>query len=426
MFKSASLCFAVALCVLSLCPCVFAALKQPQYAATADQVFRANRALSAHIRSITADPDFVPGTAPSFRLHQPGVPVRGTVVFFHGYSDVPSRFDFFAAYLFRNGYNVFQAALPGHTSDRMQSMPAARLRTAYGFDVARRILRADPVIGPALRDIDAGGPSPLDITPSLEAIISYADIAKRGRTVLKQNMSPRMYARFMKAMNAISRTDYYPGLERELRLYFDSDHDRYQFEPAQQLSLVSALPGPLSVVGFSAGGMAAVYAAGRTKTVDKLILLAPYLAQGIVSDINLRFLYAGAGALNLFNSSKVMLTSSASLAPVLAQRISRQDEITRNVRTHAKTLCLIAEDDIYVNAKEVLRRCNGVLRNKHTRTFLYPKEDGLGHFVLPVEQMRFVESLSQELLRFLATGNIKTARLRKEAGSVDLPSVTAS
>lgn len=305
-------------------------------------------------------------------------------------------------------------------------MPAARLRPAYGFHVARRILRADPIVGAALRDIDAGGPSPLDVTPSLEALLSYAGIAKRGRTVLKQNMPPRMYARFMSAMSAISRSDYYPGLERELRLYFDSDHDRYQFEPAQQLSLVSALPGPLNVVGFSAGGMASVYAAARTKIVDKLILLAPYLAQGPVSDINVRFLYPGAGALNLFNSTKAMLTSSGSLATVLAERVSRQDEITRNVRMHAKTLCLIAEDDIYVNSKVVMQRCNGVFRNKHTRTFLYPKEDGLGHFVLPIEQMRFVESLSQELLRFLVTGNIKISRLRNEAGSSDLPSVMTS
>ncbi|MBD2018760.1 alpha/beta hydrolase, partial [Leptolyngbya sp. FACHB-36] len=82
---------------------------------TVEQITQTKRAIDAYIRRIDSHPDRRVGAYPYYLFHEAGQAIRGTVMIFHGLSAKPHQMWRLADYLFRNGFNVYQPSIAGHT-----------------------------------------------------------------------------------------------------------------------------------------------------------------------------------------------------------------------------------------------------------------------------------------------------------------------
>ncbi|MBL1178587.1 hypothetical protein [Pantanalinema sp. GBBB05] len=67
---------------------------------TVDQVTQTQQAIAAYVQQVDAHPDRRVGAYPYALLHEPGQPIYGTVMMFHGFSAKPHQMWRLADYLF--------------------------------------------------------------------------------------------------------------------------------------------------------------------------------------------------------------------------------------------------------------------------------------------------------------------------------------
>jgi alpha-beta hydrolase superfamily lysophospholipase len=81
---------------------------------TLEQINRTKSAIDTHIASLNQHADRREGALPYYLFHEPGKPIRGTVMLFHGFSAKPHQMSRLAEYLFQNGFNIYQPSIAGH------------------------------------------------------------------------------------------------------------------------------------------------------------------------------------------------------------------------------------------------------------------------------------------------------------------------
>jgi dienelactone hydrolase len=206
-------------------------------------------------------------------FHGPQKKVHGTVIVFHGGFGVPADTNLTSEYLYRNGFNVYAPALAGHAYLPHRN-PATVLRAEVGGAAARKILMEDPIIGDVINRINNG---------SLMAPVHAPDgfdvneIKERALKLIRTGLPQPLFKQLVHAMSLLVDDEYHVGIEKEVHRYFETDHHRYDSDPFERLADIAALPGPVYAIGWSMGGVEAMYLAARAKYIDRIVLFAPFL-----------------------------------------------------------------------------------------------------------------------------------------------------
>lgn len=227
---------------------------------TDDQLQTTRQRIDAHVQTIAARPDRRDGAFPYYLFHEADTPVKGTVLMFHGFSAKPHQMSRLADYLFRNGFNVYQATLAGHAYvNPDQNWPQVDLKPEILIPLREKV-NADPVLKHFLANLAAAGDGGAT-TPS--------PVQMMGLMARLSKLEPRL----LDIIAAIERDDD-PDFDR----YFVSSHLTYLSDAQARLDELAALPGPVYTVGLSVGGAVALaLAAQNPQRVAKVVAFAPLL-----------------------------------------------------------------------------------------------------------------------------------------------------
>jgi alpha-beta hydrolase superfamily lysophospholipase len=230
-------------------------------APTPDQLQQTQQRIDAYVQTIASSPDQRAGAFPYYLFHGAGTPVKGTVLMFHGFSARPHQMARLADYLFRNGFNVYQATLAGHAyciPDKY--WPQVDLKPEILVPLREKIA-ADPVLQHYLANLATAGDVGA-VTPSPVQMV--------GLVARLRQLEPRL----LDIVAAIER-DNDPDFDR----YYVSSHLAYLSDAQARLAELEALPGPVYTVGLSVGGAVALaLAAQNPQRVTKTVAFAPLLA----------------------------------------------------------------------------------------------------------------------------------------------------
>lgn len=227
---------------------------------TYEQLQTTRQRIDAYIHTIAARPDRRDGAFPYYLFHGADTPVRGTVLMFHGFSAKPHQMSRLADYLFRNGFNVYQATLAGHAYvNPDQNWPQVDLKPEILVPLREKV-NADPVLQHFLANLAAAGDGGAT-TPSPVQMVGL--MARLSR------LEPRL----LDIIAAIERDDD-PDFDR----YFVSSHLAYLSDAQARLAELEALPGPVYTVGLSVGGAVALaLGAKNPQRIAKVVAFAPLL-----------------------------------------------------------------------------------------------------------------------------------------------------
>jgi pimeloyl-ACP methyl ester carboxylesterase len=222
-----------------------------------DQLNQTRRRIEAHIESIARHPDRREGAFPYYLLHGVGTPIRGTVLMFHGFSARPHQMAPLADYLYRNGFNVYQATLAGHAYRIPDKYwPQIDLKPEIWHPLREKI-SADPQLQQDLAEITAAPvatPSPLQMVRIVARL---------------RQLEPRL----LDIVAAIER-DQDPDFDH----YFVGNSMAYLTDAEARLAELDAMPGPIFTVGLSVGGAVALaLSAKHPERVAKVVTYAPLL-----------------------------------------------------------------------------------------------------------------------------------------------------
>ncbi len=179
---------------------------------------------------------------------------------FHGFSARPHQMSRLADYLFRNGFNVYQATLAGHAyriPDRY--WPQVDLKPEILIPLREKV-SADPVLQDYLASLAA---------TSSAGAVSLSPVQMVGLMARLRQIEPRL----SDIVAAIER-DNDPNFDR----YFVSSHLAYLSDAQARLAELAAMPGPIYTVGLSVGGAVALaLGAQNPQRVAKVVAFAPLL-----------------------------------------------------------------------------------------------------------------------------------------------------
>lgn len=377
---------------------------------TTEQVEDTTAAIESHLNEVRSHPDQRPGAHPYYLFHPPNQPINGTVMMFHGFSMRPHQMWRLAEYLFQNGFNVYQLTLAGH--DRLnphKNWPQIDLKPAYAAPLMQKFL-SDPVLQAAVQQAAA--------TQTIVAGQQHA-LLQRAFTVAPE----------LKAFAAAISQPGHPDFEH----YFSSSHNRFLTEAQQRLNELAPMPGPIYAVGLSVGGATALGLAGNAGgRIQKVVAYAPLLKikgearrtfvqlTGPLKinetgwDPNLQFPVGALTAADYFGSE------------VRAYPNKLKDIPTFMVLTENEDAADVATDEAFwqdVNA------INGNEINGVNWLYTYPVAAMVPHpMINPTEVSQgmsnlFWQSLYQETLRFLKSGEVSRSNLATLSQSDDLPPV---
>lgn len=383
----------------------------PPTVPTAAEIDQTRAAIDAYIHQIDASPQRRSGAYPYYLFHEPGQAIRGTVLMFHGFSAKPHQMWRLADYLFRNGFNVYQAAIAGHTFvPPTQYWAQVDLKPEIAEPLRQKV-QQDPVLQNYFANLNSG---------SSVARPSYLQrLALMARLMA---IEPRL----TQIIPAIQQPNH-PDFDR----YFVSSHMSYLADAEARLAELAAMPGPLYTVGLSVGGAVALaLAAAHPDRVQRVVAYAPLLRvygeerrqyvqlagpldiQELGWDPNLRFPVGALTAADRFGSSHVLQQQNLDrLREVPTFLVLTENEDAADIETNQKFFESIGGD-----------------RQGH-RSYLYRAADLVPHpMVDPTEvsqgmSNRFWQSLYQETFRFLSAGDADVANLGNVEQSSDLPLV---
>lgn len=378
---------------------------------TADQINQTKTAIDDHIRRIDQNADRRVGAYPYYLFHEPGEPIRGTVMMFHGFSAKPHQMWRLADYLFSNGFNIYQPSIAGHPlihPDR--TWPQVDLKPEIANPLKAKI-QQDPVLTTYFANLQnasaATQPSPLQQAALIARLVT---------------IEPRL----LDIVQAIATPDD-PDFDR----YFISSHLNYLTDAEARLADLAALPGDIYTVGLSVGGAVAIgLAAAHPDRVKRVVAYAPLLQvygddrrqyvnlagpldiKEMGWDPNLQFPVGALTAANRFGSSVVLSPDSLrGLQTIPVFLVLTENEDAADIQTNQDFFEKIGGDR------------NGNFYH------LYPAKDLVPHpMVDPTEvsqnmSNRFWQSLYQETFRFLTTGRVNGRNLSSLDQNADLPAV---
>ncbi|MBW4527869.1 MAG: alpha/beta hydrolase [Phormidium tanganyikae FI6-MK23] len=378
---------------------------------TLKQINQTKSAINAHIQSLNQNPDRREGALPYYLFHEPGRPIRGTVMIFHGFSAKPHQMWRLADYLFQNGFNVYQPSIAGHSLvNPAKNWCQVDLKPKYAEPLKAKVQK-DPVLQTFIQNFMN---NPGAIRPGF-----MQQMGLMARLVL---IEPKL----LDIVKSLEMSDD-PDFDR----YFTSSHLSYLTEAQARLAELDAMPGNVFTVGLSVGGAVALgLAASRPDRVRGVVAYAPLLKifgeerrryvnlAGPLDisesgwDANLRFPIGCLTAADRFGSSVVLSNESVrSLSNIPTFLVLTENEDAADIETN---------QDFY-------QRIGG--EGEGHRFFLYPKEDLVPHpMVDPTEvsqnmSNRFWQSLYQETFRFLSAGRVNTSNLGNTEQDPNLPIV---
>lgn len=319
-------------------------------------------------------------------------------------------------YLHQQHFNVYAPPGAGHAFHRSR-LPETRIRQQYGYDDARQLLLQDPVVKAYLDKIQLlAAMSPPDR-------VEYDETIARVKNVLKNGLNQTKYDHIISTLQLLTPTEYTPGFEQKLVRFCETDHTRYASHSMERLADVCALPGPVYVVGYSLGGVQALNLTAGSKMIDKMVLLAPYLGTIDCGD-DVEVSLSALGALDLHLLPFPLSTVSAChlTAASIAARCVQSHDVVQRVKETTKCFCVISEGDDCCDPK-LVQRFFEKIRTDDTFGFVYAKELGLKHGIVPGKENRFSKALLKEIWRFLVLGEVRKEWLITLEGDPDLPTV---
>ncbi|MFB2923378.1 MULTISPECIES: alpha/beta hydrolase [Aerosakkonema] len=376
---------------------------------SAQQITQTKQKIDAYIQSIDANPEHRSGAYPYHQFHAEGEAIRGTVLMFHGFSSKPHQMWRLTDYLFRNGFNVYQATLAGH---------AFRIPDKYWPQVDLK-----PEIANPLREKVQQDPVLLNFFANMMADPSnygrLGELEKKALVARLVKLEPRL----LNIVKAIELNED-PDFDR----YFISSHMNYLQNARDRLAELEAMPGPIYTIGLSVGGSVALgLAADRPDRIKGVVAYAPLLK---IYGVQERQYVMLAGPLDISESG----WDPALQFPVGC--LTAVDCFGSFVLSKAQTLQSVPtflvltenEDAADIETNQQFFKDIGGERKKH-RLYVYPASDMVPHpMVDPTEisrQMsnRFWQSLYQETFRFLTAGEVDSANMANVEQNADLPQV---
>lgn len=375
---------------------------------TSEQITQAKQAIDSYVRSIGGNPEHRDGAFPYYLFHEPGEPVLGTVMVFHGFSAKPHQCWRLADYLFRSGFNVYQPSLAGHTLvNPAKNWPQVDLKPEIAIPLKEKA-QQDPVMQTYLANLAS---NPAGFTPLQQAAVV-------ARLVM---LEPRL----LEIIQAIETSD-----DPTFDAYYISSHLNYLSDATARLAEIDSLPGPIYTVGLSVGGAVALaLAATRPDRIRRTVAYAPLLKiyaerrqyvnlagpldiQEIGWDPNLQFPVGALTAADRFGSSVVLSGASIStLQQVPTFLVLTENEDAADIPT----------------SQDFFDKIGG--EQNHHRSYLYGKNDMVPHpMVDPTEvsqnmSNRFWQSLYQETYRFLTEGKVDRQNMGNLEQDPNLPQV---
>ncbi|MFE1744045.1 alpha/beta fold hydrolase [Coleofasciculus sp. H7-2] len=380
---------------------------------TNEQIAQTKQAIEAYFLKWYFHPDKREGAGPYYQIHEPGEPIRGTVMIFHGFAAKPTQMWVLADYLYRNGFNIYQVPLTGHCFVPADNYWAQIDLKPEFRDPIREQMARDPVIHSFLSNIVAkDSPSQLQ-RPTVRQMGSL--IARIGLR----------FPRLVDMTLAIERRN-----DREFQRYFTSSHMEYLNDAKQRLAELEAMPGPIYTVGLSVGGAVALaLAAAQPNRVKKVVSYAPLLEVG--DEMRERYINL-AGPLDVREFSweqGVSFPVGCLTAANYFGGFVRSQQNLQNLK-NIPTFFVLTENDDATDNKVIQQFFNSMGGDaKGHRCYLYPESDLVPHpMVNPFDVSqgmvnRFWKSLYQETFRFLASGAIDCGNMSNIEEAADVPSV---
>lgn len=384
----------------------------PSVTPTATQLDQAKQAIAAYIASIDSNPDRREGAYPYYLFHEPGQPILGTVLLFHGFSAKPHQMWRLADYLFRNGFNVYQPSIFGHSLIQpaknwaqvdLKPEIAAPLKEKVAQDQVLQTYFGNIASNPDI----AAQPNPLQQAALVSRLVS---------------LEPRL----LDIVQSIETTD-----DPDFDEYFISSHLEYLTNAKARLADIASIPGVVYTVGLSVGGAVALaLAAADPDRVQKAVVYAPLLRvygeqrrqyvnlagpldiKEMGWDPNLMFPVGCFTAADRFGGSVVMSPASiASLKKVPIFMVLTENEDAADIKTN-----------------QTFYEETGAEQDGNCY-YLYRAMDLVPHpMVDPTEvsqnmSNRFWQSLYQETFRFLTTGDVDIPNMGNLEQDPTLPQV---
>lgn len=376
---------------------------------TAEQINQAKQAIDAHVQSISSNPERREGAYPYYLFHEPGEPVLGTVLIFHGFSAKPHQCWRLADYLFRNGFNVYQPSIAGHTLiNPAKNWPQVDLKPEIANPLKEKA-QNDPVLQVYLANL---ANNPEAVTP-----LQQAAIVARLVTI-----EPRL----LEIIQAIETPN-----DPNFGTYYSSSHLNYLLDAKARLAEIDSLPGPVYTVGLSVGGATALgLAAARPDRVKRTVAYAPLLK---VYGVDRRYYVNLAGPLDIkemgWDPNLQFPVGALTAADRFGSSVVLSPEFVQAIQQVPTFLVLTENEDaadIQTN-QDFFEKIGAEQNSNHC--YLYPKEAMVPHpMVDPTEvsqnmSNRFWQSLYQETYRFLTTGGVNQQNMSRLTQDLNLPQV---
>lgn len=383
-------------------------------APTAPQLAQVKGAIDTYLQSIDAHPDRRSGAYPYYQFHQPGQPIHGTVMIFHGFSARPHQMWRLSSYLFENGFNVYQCTLAGHSLiPPARHWPQVHMKREYAEPLKQKV-QADRVLGPLM-----------------ENFYKRPDSFTESRFTRRAALLARLLLiepRLLDMKRAIERP-HDPDFDR----YFESNHMDYLGDAQARLAELEAMPGPIYTVGLSVGGAVALgLAAAAPNRIKKVVAYAPLLE---TYGADQRQYVELTGPLNLteigWDPDLLYPVACLTAADRFGGSYVRSQASIQTLRSIPTFLVLTENEDAAdITTNQDFFEAIGGHGCGH-RTYLYPADAMVPHpMVDPTEvsqamSNQFWQSLYQETWRFLRQGEVDLNNMASLDPSPQLPPVPA-
>lgn len=378
---------------------------------TIEQLNQTKRAIDTYIQSIDRHPERRIGAYPYYLFHEPGRPIRGTVMLFHGFSNRPHQMWRLADYLFRNGFNVYQPSIAGHVYlNPAKNWCQVDLKPEYAVPLKQKI-KNDPVLQ--------------------NYIENFVNNPRAARPGYIQQMA--LIARLM--MIEPQLLDIVKSIELpddpDFDKYYTSSHLQYLHDAQARLMELDAMPGEIYTVGLSAGGAVALgLAASRPDRIRGVVAYAPLLK--IINEERRRYVNL-AGPLDInesgWDSNLRFPVGCLTAVDRFGGSVVMSDPSIRSLQNVPTFMVLTENEDASDPGacKELYQAIGG--DDNGNQFYLYPAQDLVPHPMVDPEEVsqnmsnRFWQSLYQETFRFLTTGNVHVSNLSRLGQDPNLPSV---